>query len=208
MHHHRGCRRDLCYASGNPAQVPRLSKRRALRQLFTTYHDRTATSTHNRIVSDSSTSAIESILFGKAVLELLHNEHYPTSDHIEKAQQIIQEHSSTARDDNKFIFRPGKAKEQAVNVCDLLEATIEHAPCASGTRFAACAVCVTETEEGIRALANDWLKYLLLPCMLSFVLPYLARNIHHHFSFISQSSPLTGTRIRTRHPQSLRLRMI
>jgi hypothetical protein len=48
----------------------------------------------------------------------------------------------------------------------VLKAMLDHAPTERGKRYAACCIiCGKECRVQLIALANDWVKFLLYPCM-------------------------------------------
>ena len=110
---------------------------------------------HQRTVSGASTLTILSDDFVKRVLEDVENPALLTDDLVRKAKSYIA--SVSAID---VIEGTGEMK-----AAPILLAMMDHAPCDRGRRYAACAViCCDNEKPQLVNVANNWVKFLLLPC--------------------------------------------
>ena len=108
---------------------------------------------HQRTVSSNSTLTVLSDEFVKRVLEDIDNASLATKDLVRKAKSYIASLSKI-----NVIEGMGEA-------APILRAMIDHAPCERGQRYAACAIiCCDDEIPQLVNLANDWVKFLLLPC--------------------------------------------
>ena len=56
---------------------------------------------------------------------------------------------------------------QQIDSYKVLKAMLDHAPTERGKRYAACCIiCCGEDRVPLVSFANDWVKFLLYPCML------------------------------------------
>jgi len=56
--------------------------------------------------------------------------------------------------------------DTAIDAYKILKAMLDYAPTERGKRYAACCImCGKECRDQLIALANDWVKFLLYPCM-------------------------------------------
>ena len=111
---------------------------------------------HQRTVSGASTLTIFSDDFVKRVLEDVENPALATNDLVWKAKSYIG--SLSAID----VISEGVRE---LEVAPILLAMIKHAPCDRGRRYAACAIICCDNEKSqLVDVANDWVKFLLLPC--------------------------------------------
>ena len=108
---------------------------------------------HQRTVSSTSTLTILSEDFVKRVLEDVDNADFATKDLVRKAKSYIVSLSNI-----DVIEGIGEA-------APILPAIIDHAPCDRGRRYAASVViCCDNEKPQLVNVANDWVKFLLLPC--------------------------------------------
>ena len=105
---------------------------------------------HQRTVSGIT---ILSDDFVKRVLEDVDNAALATKDLVGKAKSSIGSLSNI-----NVIVGMGEA-------APILRAMIDYAPCKRGKRYAACAIICCDNEiPKLVNVANDWVKFLLLPC--------------------------------------------
>jgi hypothetical protein len=108
---------------------------------------------HQRTVSSTSTLIILSKDFLKRVLEDVDNANLAMEDLVCKAKSNI-----VSLSDMDVIEGIGKA-------APILRAIIDHASCDRGRRYAACVIiCCDNEKPQLINVANDWVKFLLLPC--------------------------------------------
>jgi len=113
---------------------------------------------YQRTVSGASTLTILSDDFVKRVLEDVDNASLATKDLVRKAKSYIGSLSNI-----NVIEGMGEA-------APILRAMIDHAPCERGQRYAACAIICCDNEKlQLVNVANDWVKFLLLPCSYIFL---------------------------------------
>ena len=56
--------------------------------------------------------------------------------------------------------------DTGIDAYKVLKAMLDHAPTERGKRYVACCIiCGAECRVELIALANDWVKFLLYPCM-------------------------------------------
>lgn len=121
------------------------------------------------VSDDSSEASTLTILrddVSKQVLEDFDNPALTTDDLVRKAHSYIRSLSTTD-------VIEGVAELKAAPI---LRAIIKHAPCSQGQRYAACAIigCGNEKRQLID-IANDWVKFFLLPCRC----PVFLSQTHH-----------------------------
>ena len=110
---------------------------------------------HQQTVSGTSTLTILSDDFVKRVLEDVASDN-ATKDFVGKAKSSIGSLSNI-----NVIEGMGEA-------APILRAMIDYAPCDRGKRYAACAILCCDNEiPKLVNVANDWVKFLLLPCRSS-----------------------------------------
>ena len=108
---------------------------------------------HRRTVSATSTLTILSEDFVKRVVEDVDNVDLATEDLVRKAKSYILSPSNI-----DVVEGIGEA-------APILRAMIDHAPCDQGRRYAACVIiCCDNEKPQLVNVANDWVKFLLLPC--------------------------------------------
>ena len=108
---------------------------------------------HQRTVSGTSTLTILSEDFVKRVLEDVDNADLATDDLVRRANSYIVSLSNI------------DVIEGIGEVAPILLATIDHAPCDRGRRYAACVIiCCDNQKPQLINVANDWVKFLFLPC--------------------------------------------
>jgi hypothetical protein len=109
---------------------------------------------HQQTVSGTSTLTILSEDFVKRVLDDVDNTDFSTEELVRKAKSYIV--SLTNIDVIEGIL---------VEAAPILRAMIDHAPCDRGQRYAACVIiCCDNEKPQLVNVANDWVKFLILPC--------------------------------------------
>ena len=107
-----------------------------------------------RTASGTSTLTILSEDFVKRVLDDVDNANLATEDLVWKAKSYIVSLS------NIDVILEGERE-----AAPILRAMIDHAPCDRGRRYAACVIiCCDNEKPQLVNVANDWVKFLLLPC--------------------------------------------
>ena len=109
---------------------------------------------HQRTVSSTSTLTNLSEDFAKEDLEDVDNVNLATKDLVRKAKSYIESLSNF----DMIVM-------ETIKAAPILRAMIDHAPCDRGRRYAACAIiCCDNEKPKLVNVANDWVKFLLLPC--------------------------------------------
>ena len=107
-----------------------------------------------RTVSSTSTLTNLSEDFAKEDLEDVDNVNLATKDLVRKAKSYIESLSNF----DVIVM-------ETIKVAPILRAMIDHAPCDRGRRYAACVIIrCDDNKPQLVNVANDWLKFLLLPC--------------------------------------------
>ena len=106
-----------------------------------------------RTVSSTSTLTNLSEDFAKD-FEDVYNVNLPTKHLVRKAKSYIESLSNF----DMIVM-------ETIKAAPILRAMIDHAPCDRGRRYAACAIirCADNKPQLVK-VANDWWKFLLLPC--------------------------------------------
>ena len=106
-----------------------------------------------RTVSSTSTLTNLSEDFAND-LEDVDNVNLATEDLVRKAKSYIESLSNF----DVIVM-------ETIKAAPILRAMIDHAPCDRGRRYAACVIIrCDDNKPQLVNVANDWLKFLLLPC--------------------------------------------
>jgi hypothetical protein len=100
----------------------------------------------------TSTLTILSEDFVKRLFDDVDNADLATEDLVRKAKSYIESLSNI-----DVIEGIGEA-------APILRAMIDYAPCDRGQRYAACVIIRCNEKSQLVNVANDWVKFLLLPC--------------------------------------------
>ena len=117
----------------------------------------------SREPSDTSTltASITSVGELSQTIQALINDDVPTSMRTQQAEARLR----------WFIVVLPQAESRmipdiAIDSHKVLKAMLDHAPTERGKRYAACCImCDKESCVELMALASDWVKFLLYPCM-------------------------------------------
>ena len=110
----------------------------------------------------SSSSSTLSEEFTKNVLEDVDNAGLATEELVQKAKSYI------------MSLPPNIEVIKGIAAAPVLLAMIDHAPCDRGRRYAACVIICCGVKKLVN-VANDWVKFLLLPCKSSVIFS----QMHH-----------------------------
>ena len=110
---------------------------------------------HQRTASGASIFTILSEDFVIRVLQDVENPALLTDDLVLKAKSYIASLSAIDVIEGS----------EELKAAPILLAMIDYAPCDRGRRYAACAIICCDNEKlQLVNIANDWVKFLLLPC--------------------------------------------